>query len=511
MRIVPLHVKTAILASLISFGVLVVSLIVVSASIARRIQEAEKELATLQVENLAKQLSTTQDSFDAETLRNLTNILSGSRPNLVTLRLWKFENGKFNETVSSDDSMPVEEFPDEIRNALVGGESTSNIRASQSDVDSYFRVLTPIVDKGKVTGAVEGVEKLDTIATISLRFVASLSWITLITLFFMGAAFYLLFQRVVYRPLEKLLSAMERARTGDLDVRVDETRDEFGRLGSVFNSMIGQISEMTDERTRQNEILTQKVQEATRELVDKNEQLEAANLELFRSSRKMAELERLAAAGQTAAQFAHEVGTPLNLISGHVQLLESSLEPDSKEAGRLRTVNTQIERIEKIVREMLDSTRFGESVHEPLNMNDLLRKTFDAIEPALDEKDIKLDAHLEDSLPLVSADADRLQQVFINLISNALDAMRDEGRLTVRTAFADGKVVVVFEDNGVGIDAEARSKIFQPMFTTKKRGRGTGLGLFVVKQIMQEHRAEIAVESESGHGTAFTLKFPIAK
>src|SRR6187401_511310 len=144
--------------------------------------------------------------------------------------------------------------------------------------------------------------------------------------------------------------------------------------------MMSQIREMTKEREHQNEILQEKVGEATVELTQKNEQLETANLELFRTARKMTEMERLAAAGQTAAQFAHEVGTPLNLISGHVQLLEASLSADSKEAARLQTINTQIERIEQIVREMLDRTRFGVSEHIPLNLNDLLRKIFDAVE-----------------------------------------------------------------------------------------------------------------------------------
>jgi signal transduction histidine kinase len=303
---------------------------------------------------------------------------------------------------------------------------------------------------------------------------------------------------------------MEKAKTGNLAAEIADKikQDEFGQLSNNFNSMMSQIREMSSERERQNEILQVKVSEATAELMQKNEQLETANLELFRTARKMTEMERLAAAGQTAAQFAHEVGTPLNLISGHVQLLETSLPADSKEASRLQTINTQIERIEQIVREMLDRTRFGASEHISLNLNDLLRKIFDAIEPTLLENKVELKTNLAENLPPVSGDANRLQQVFLNLVNNALDAMPTGGKLEISTAVDKNKVVVEFADNGVGMSEETSAKIFQPLFTTKERGRGTGLGLVVVKQILQEHEAEIEVESEAGKGAKFTIYFP---
>ncbi len=168
MKFFPLHIKTALLASLISFAVLVVGLVVVSANIARKIQNAQKELAVLQVENLVEQLSSTQDSFDTESIRNLTNILSGSRPNLVTVRLWRLENGRFAESVASDDSLQVEELSDAVQLALQQGSSSTTVRTLPDNGDSFYRVLSPIVRDHKVTGAVEGIEKLDTIRSISL-------------------------------------------------------------------------------------------------------------------------------------------------------------------------------------------------------------------------------------------------------------------------------------------------------------------------------------------------------
>ena len=508
MKFFPLHIKTALLASCVSFVVLIVGLIVISANIAKQIQAEQKELAALQAENLAEQLSAAQNQFDAQGLQNLANILSGSRPNNVTVRVWSFEDGKFVEKVASDDSLPVEELNGEVQDALQKGVGSSATNIFPNKDDSFFRVFSPIIRNKQITGAVEAVEKLDTISSITLRYIASLSWITLLTVVFMSAAFYLLFQRLVYQPLGKLLSAMDEAKNGNLAAAVAEKKDEFGLLANGFNSMMAQIREMTGERTRQNEILQEKVREATVELVKKNEQLENANLELFRTTRKMTEMERLAAAGQTAAGFAHEVGTPLNLISGHVQLLQTNSPKESKDAERLQIITAQIERIERIVREMLDRTRFGESEHLPLNLNELLQKTFGAIEPTLEENKVELKIDLAENLPLISGDADRLQQVFLNLVNNALDAMRDGGgKLDISTTLNAGKIVVEFADDGAGMSAETSGKIFQPLFTTKERGRGTGLGLFVVSQILQEHEAEITVESETGAGTKFRLIF----
>ncbi|MCY7376908.1 MAG: hypothetical protein LH472_13190 [Pyrinomonadaceae bacterium] len=224
MKYFPLHIKTALLASLVSFVVLIVGLLVVSASVAKQIQAEQKELAALQAENLAEQLSAAQNRFNEEGLQNLANILSGSRPNLVTLRVWNFENGKFVETVASDDSMPVEDLDESVSNALLKGVGSSTVNVLPNKDDSLFRVFSPIVRDGQITGAVEAVERLDTISSITFRYIAKLSWVTLLTVFFMSAAFYLLFQRLFYQPLGRLLAAMDEAKTGNLTVAVSEQK-----------------------------------------------------------------------------------------------------------------------------------------------------------------------------------------------------------------------------------------------------------------------------------------------
>ena len=510
MKPLKLHLKTALLASAVALVILVVALLLISARVAKQVRDEQKQLAQLAAENLAEHLAFFPEQIDQIDLERLTNVVSGSRPNLVTVRVWKLNGGKFVKAAASDDSLPLEEIPAETNNALQNGLASAVVNPQQAkSSDSLYRDFAPIVIKNRVDGAVEVIEKLDTISSIAFQYLINLLWIALVTIILMTAAFYLLFQKIVYLPLENLLLAMDKAKSGNLSIETVEKEnvDEFGTLSNNFNSMIEQIREMSFERERQTDILQEKVQEATAELKHKNEQLEIANLELFRAARQMSEMERLAATGQTAAQFAHEVGTPLNLISGHAQLLRANLPENSKEANRLETITRQIERIENIVREMLDRTRFGTTEHRKININEVLCKIFDAVEPTLQESHVELKTNLDKNLPAVSGDAERLQQVFLNLVKNALDAMPNGGKLKVSSYSESEKVFIEFSDSGIGMSEAIRLQIFQPLFTTKERRKGTGLGLVVVKQIMQNHEAEIEVQSESGKGTKFKLIF----
>ncbi|HET7287069.1 MAG TPA: ATP-binding protein, partial [Pyrinomonadaceae bacterium] len=270
--------------------------------------------------------------------------------------------------------------------------------------------------------------------------------------------------------------------------------------------------QLTTKLETEKGILRERVRDATIELEKRNQQLQETNLELWRTNRRMNELGRLAAAGQTAAHFAHEVGTPLNLISGHVQLLKSDLERDPRDAeSRIRTISAQIERIERIVRRMLDKTRF-ETELAPLDLNSVLRKLCDAMLPAFDKRDIRLVETFADNLPLMAGSSDRLQQLFLNLLNNSLDAMPVGGEIQIRTAL-EGKsgktqrIVVDFIDTGTGMTPDVMSRIFDPLYTTKDRGQGTGLGLVIVNQIVAEHGGRVEVESQLGKGTRFRLTF----
>jgi signal transduction histidine kinase len=319
---------------------------------------------------------------------------------------------------------------------------------------------------------------------------------------------YFLFRHIVYKPIDSLLLAMSKAEAGDLAAEVPpQAADEIGLLTSRFNRMLGRIRQMTDQLNLEQRALEDRVKDATAEIADRKEQLEEANLQLFEMQRQFTQLERLAAAGQLAAQFAHEVGTPLNLISGHVQLLRARA-TDDRIIKRLDIIAGQIERITNIVRSMLASTRRPQPQIERVDLNALLTRILDATQPTLVARNVELLTEMSEDLPAVAADPDQLQQVFINLINNSLDAMPEGGQLQVRTARDGLDDLIELTDSGEGIKDEQLDLIFEPMFTTKPGG-GTGLGLTVVKQIINEHNGSVDVESEPGRRTTFCIRLPI--
>lgn len=318
---------------------------------------------------------------------------------------------------------------------------------------------------------------------------------------------YFLFRHIVYKPIDSLLLAMSKAEEGNLAAEVEPAAaDEIGLLTSRFNRMLGRIRHMTEQLNLDQRRLEDRVSEATGEIAERKEQLEEANLRLFEMQRQLTQLERMAAAGQLAAQFAHEVGTPLNLISGHVQLLRARA-GDERMIKRLDVIAGQIERITQIVRSMLDSTRRPRPQLEAVDLNDLLAQILDATQPTLVARNVRLQTRMSEGLPSIQADSDQLQQVFINLINNSLDAMPLGGSLKVWTARDNGSVVVELSDSGEGIAEEQIDLIFDPMFSTKQ-GRGTGLGLTIVKQIISEHNGDVTVESEPGKETTFRISLP---
>lgn len=511
-----LHTKTTVVASAVTIGMLTAALLITSAGIANLEREDDKALAQLQAVNLATQISNMPTPRDQQAVARAADLVIGARPNLVSVRVWDRSGGEFVERVAASGSAPAEELPDETKEALRSGLASKVVATRPYGNDkSLYRVFAPVTSEGRLSGAVEVAERFDSIWSVALRYARKTLWMSVVAVFLITLGNYLLFRHFVYKPIDHLLEAMSRAKAGDLQAHVPaRAADELGLLSNEFNSMIGQVRDMTAEREAQQAILEQRVREATAELEERNSQLNETNLELWRTTRRMNELGRLAAAGQTAAQFAHEVGTPLNLISGHVQLLRGNLERNPRDGeARLKIIGDQIERIERIVRGMLDRTRI-ETELTPVDLNELLKQLFVATAATFDKREVKLVESLEPTLPQIGGSSDRLQQLFLNLINNALDAMPNGGTLKVSTRLQSGDngkaaaVVVDFADNGSGMEPEILAHIFDPLYTTKAPGQGTGLGLVVVSQVVHEHGGEVAVESKPGGGTRFRLTFP---
>jgi two-component system, NtrC family, sensor kinase len=519
MRSLTLHLKTTLLVSAITLAVMIALLMVISARLVDAIRADEKALAEIEASRLAEHIGSLASAPEIEDLERAATLVRGTRLDSVGVRIWDRVGDGFRAGLTTSDNSAPAEVPGGIAEMLrLNQVARVGNKEGIETGDSLYRVFAPITRKNQVVGAVEISDHLDDLPVVLRRTAGTAFWLALLAVGLIALATFVLFRDLVYGPLARLLTVIERAGSGELDLQVPERRrDELGLLAQAFNRMLRQLHEMTVERERQREILRERVREATAQLEQRNAQLETTNLELWRTTRRLTQLERLAAAGQTAAQFAHEVGTPLNLISCHAQLMQAAKDasPDTIDTicDRAGIIVEQTERIERIVRRMLDRTRSETPELQLLDLNAVIGKITEATAPTLAERKVELELSLAERLPRIAGDADRLQQAFINLISNAVDAMPNGGELKIATRLVeDGsapRVIATLADTGCGMMPEVQAHIFDPLYTTKERGKGTGLGLVVVSQVMQEHGGGVAVESEPGRGSVFRLTFPV--
>ncbi|HJQ71122.1 MAG TPA: ATP-binding protein [Blastocatellia bacterium] len=225
---------------------------------------------------------------------------------------------------------------------------------------------------------------------------------------------------------------------------------------------------------------------------------------------QLLEREKLSSIGLLAAGVAHEVNTPLAGISSYAQMLLQQVNDDDPKHKLLEKIHTQTLRASGIVNNLLNFSRTGDAQFREVEVNHVLEDTLQLLEPQLRGTKIEIVRHYGQSLPAAYGSASKLQQVFMNLILNARDAMPGGGRLTISTRPVDTSLVVDFRDTGMGIAPENIARIYDPFFTTKEVGQGTGLGLALSYGIIQEHGGRIFVESRPGEGAHFTIKLPTA-
>ncbi len=307
---------------------------------------------------------------------------------------------------------------------------------------------------------------------------------------------------LVLTPLDTILAIMRRASAGDLAARVPTARrDEIGAVAAGLNAMLDRVSDFNDALQRE-------VRGATETLRERNRQLAESAQGLFAARRDLARSEQLATAGQMAASVAHQIGTPLNLISGYVQMMLADTPPDGPAAARLRTVQEQIGRVTAIVQGLLDQARQPILHRETVPAAELVRRVCELAEPTLQAAGIALRTEVPPGLPELDVDVGQLEQVFLNLITNSMDAMPRGGGLTVAAGQREAQVEFTFADTGTGIAPENVSRVFDPLFTTKRPGKGTGLGLTIAREVLAAHGGSIAVDSRPGQGTSVTVRVP---
>jgi signal transduction histidine kinase len=315
--------------------------------------------------------------------------------------------------------------------------------------------------------------------------------------------------RVVLRRLDTLARAMRDVEAGDLDRRVPmDTNDEVGRLSHGFNRMLEQLSTANREIHAFNQRLAREIEMATQDLSRKNMALEQLNRLLNELRRENASKVRLAALGQLAAQLAHEIGTPLSSVSGHLQLALSQrdLSPNLRE--RLDVSTREIARIGRIVRDYLDSTRSLEAERKLVSLRQVLSEAVEVTRGSELGSNKTLNVDVPDDPADFVTDPGLLRQIVINLLSNALDAVEQGGLVALTAQSQDDIVLITVRDTGTGIAPEDLRRIFEPFYTTKGRGKGTGLGLAICRELAKALGGTITVQSTPGQGSAFSVRLP---
>jgi two-component system NtrC family sensor kinase len=324
------------------------------------------------------------------------------------------------------------------------------------------------------------------------------------------ALLYLLFAILFRRPVKDIGLAMASARAGNLSARAPVRRDdELGTIAKGFNRMIDDIRLRGEEREQLllrvknfNDELQNEVKRATKEL-------RASNEDLLETQQRLARSEKLAAIGQVTASLAHEIGTPLNAISGHLRLIARAHQNDLEMRRRVEIINSQLDSVVKSVKSLLARTQRRRPEFQPLDVNALVKELLWLVQPTLDSHYIKGVLQLDNDLPLLWADRDSVLQLFLNLTNNSIEAMPAGGTFAITTQFnrLTKSAEILFRDSGVGIEPSVINNLFEPLWTTKETG--TGLGLAIAHQIALDHDGRIEIMTQQPEGVTFRITLPI--
>ena len=313
--------------------------------------------------------------------------------------------------------------------------------------------------------------------------------------------------KVTVKPLQRLVRRADGYQEdGETFFLYEKGANEFGKLSKALNTMLKRIAE--DKEELQHTVLS----------------LEKANLDLIQAQKEIVRAEKLASVGRLSSGIAHEIGNPIGIIGGYLELLkQNDISDDDKKEFLVRTEN-ELKRINEIIKGLLDFSRPSSDGWEAVSVHEIIQDTIDVCkyQPSMTDIDVNLSLMAQNDT--VMADTNQLRQIFLNLIINAADAVsatqnRSDGTITitseVMTNMPDDskddkkRLAINFIDNGIGIAEENLTNIFDPFYTTKEPGKGTGLGLSVCFMIVEGIGGEMKATSKEGEGTTMTVYLPL--
>jgi signal transduction histidine kinase len=308
---------------------------------------------------------------------------------------------------------------------------------------------------------------------------------------------YVMLMRRVATPLRRLVEAIDGVSKGDLSRAVlPERDDEIGSLAGRFNEMMNYLREAREKEAR-------------------------ATAARMATEAHLRRAEKLATIGQMAAEIAHEVGTPLNVIGGRARTLARRADDPANVQKNAEIISTQVDRITKIIRQVLDSSRKSRPSSSEADVLKAVRGTLEFVEENLKQHHIEVELNSEPDLRPIPGDADEIQQVCLNLIMNAIQAMPDGGKLAINLHYVIRRkegldlappspfLLIELCDTGPGVPVEDRARIFDAFFTTKDYGEGSGLGLPVSHGIVKDHDGWMEVSDGAQGGAVFRVFLPI--
>jgi len=307
----------------------------------------------------------------------------------------------------------------------------------------------------------------------------------------------------VRQPLQALKIGTERLASGDLGYQLAiRSHDELASVAASFNTMSRELREAHTKLDAAARTLEHRITEKTRELNRAHEQ--------------MLHAEKMASIGKLAAVVAHEINNPLAGILTYAKLLKrkyvnAGTEQDREALSSLDLIEEESRRCGEIVRNLMTFARSTSMSCEPTDLNGVIGRSVKLVTHQLKLANVELQLALAPDLPAVRCDGAQVEQVLVSLMMNAIDAMPAGGTLGIRSSRAANspEVQITVRDNGAGIAPEVLPNLFEPFFTTKERGHGLGLGLAISRNIVERHHGRIAVASEPGRGSVFTVSLPM--